>query len=355
MYPQARHDGVAWEDSKFPGDKKRALRARNRERWCFGAACCQKRGDWSWMKQALGMVGWRETSGKGRCCWKCLADRKDNPYTDGCLNACWRSTKLSTLEYLTQAIADKEYVSTIFEWPGFILEFVHADFMHCVCLGVAQFVLGNILWELFLKVNGVQCSPDEAVSYLWVCIRLACKQLRMSIPVTNLTFGMFKREQKAPKFMAKAAETRNMVPVVLKILELFFPPDHELEVVRFNCLEALNLVYEQLKTWNAASPHIISCNMRRHVALYGELSADWLLKNVQRTWIGWKFYPKHHLSIHCCEDQVATHGNPAASWAYRDESEIGDCVKVAESGVHPNTLSQTLMERMRVADTNLEY
>ena len=128
IYPQARHDGVAWKDSKFPGDKKRAVRARNRERWCFGAACCQKRGDWSWMKQALAMVGWRETAGKGRCCWKCLADRKDNPFTDGCLNACWRSTKLTTLEYLTEAIANQDYIASIFEWPGFILDFIHADF-----------------------------------------------------------------------------------------------------------------------------------------------------------------------------------------------------------------------------------
>ena len=64
-------------------------------------------------------------------------------------------------------------------------------------------------------------------------------------------------------------------------------------------------------------------------------------------------YPKHHLAVHCCEEQVAIHGNPSASWAYRDESEIGECAKIAASGIHPTTLSETLMERHRLADIDL--
>lgn len=144
---------------------------------------------------------------------------------------------VSTLDHLNDAIRNNEYIPTIFEWPGFILDFVVADFMHCVCLGVVQFVLGNVLWELFLLCNGIQCNPNEALSQLMVCIRLASKQLGAKVPLNNLTLGMFKRDQKTPKLMVKAAEGRRMVPVVLKVLELFFPPRSERDHLRYNVVE----------------------------------------------------------------------------------------------------------------------
>ena len=344
---------MAWEDSKHPGDAKRATRAKNKEQFCFGCACLQKRGDWSWMKQALAMIGWRETAGDGRCCWKCRADRNGFPFTDASLNARWRQTFMTTLSHLNEQLAAGDYIPLIFEWPGFILEYLHADFMHCVCLGIVQCVLGNILWELFHQLKGIQKRPDDTIAHILVCLRLAAKKLKMPTPLTNLTLNMFKRDQKAPKLIVKAAEGRSLVPVILKALELFFPPGGEHDQTRYNCLARLDAVYHQLKNWSDDSPHIVSTNMRMHVLLYSELSTEWLKKHKQRTWIGWKFYPKHHLSIHCCEDQVVEHGNPAASWCYRDENEIGCAVVVAESGIHPTTLSRTLMERHRLTDVEL--
>jgi hypothetical protein len=155
---------------------------------------------------------------------------------------------------------------------------------------------------------------------------------------------------KTPKLRLKAAEGRHMVPVTLRLLELFFPPSSDHDKLRFECLGALNLVYIQLKNWTPNSPQIVASEGRRHVMLYAELAKEWLATHTIQSWIGWKFIPKHHLSIHCFEDQIARYGNPADSWSYRDESEIGDAVKLAEAGLHPRTLRKTLMEKYRTSN-----
>ena len=51
--------------------------------------------------------------------------------------------------------------------------------------------------------------------------------------------------------------------------------------------------------------------------------------------------------IHLAEQQAALHGNPASSWNYQDEGEIGIAAKMAES-VHIRTLPTAAMEKYLV-------
>ena len=55
-WPTHRHDGVAFKDSTHPGDQLRALLA-GCALPCKGIVT-HKAGDWSWLKQALGLTGW---------------------------------------------------------------------------------------------------------------------------------------------------------------------------------------------------------------------------------------------------------------------------------------------------------
>lgn len=345
MYPSKRDDGTEWEDSPHKEDRQRAHRARSKEKFLFGGTFLQKRGDWAWMKQIFGLRGWKDKAG---CCWKCLANVTTHPMTDASLHASWRGTMLTTLMFLTLAAANGDYISPIFDWPGWLLEFFQPDFMHCVCLGITQQVLGNILYELFRSLGGTKDNWGDAVGHLYFCIRLASKAIGRQVPLSGLTFLMIKQDGKSPKLRAKAAEGRYMVPVVKKMLEMFFPSSADHDKLRYECLSALNNVYLQLASWSDdSSPHIVASEGRRHIMLYAELAKEWLATHKTRSWIGWKFIPKHHLATHCFEDQISEFGNPAQSWCYRDENEIGVAVRLCEAEMHPRGIRKQLLMHYR--------
>lgn len=55
-YPTYRHDNVEFKDSSRLGDAKRARKSG--DRLMLRGACIQKRADWAWLKQTLGLCGW---------------------------------------------------------------------------------------------------------------------------------------------------------------------------------------------------------------------------------------------------------------------------------------------------------
>jgi len=103
-------------------------------------------------------------------------------------------------------------------------------------------------------------------------------------------------------------------------------------------------MYEELYKWrdtgDAAARDAMSLHGRKYLILYEELRiAAATTKKLQHMWL-WK--PKFHLLDHLLTD-VHLH-NPALLWNYRDESEIGDAVKVA-SACHLSTVHRLVMER----------
>jgi hypothetical protein len=56
--PSHRHDGAPLKSSKFPGDANRFQKSKTHKKLRVRGWCAQKRGDWAWLKQALGMTGW---------------------------------------------------------------------------------------------------------------------------------------------------------------------------------------------------------------------------------------------------------------------------------------------------------
>ena len=57
-WPKRRHDNVLFSESALPGDRERAQRAG--EVIPIGAVIKKKCGDWSWMKSAVGLQGWKD-------------------------------------------------------------------------------------------------------------------------------------------------------------------------------------------------------------------------------------------------------------------------------------------------------
>ena len=343
--PAVRHDGVAFQDSSLIGDRWRFKRQQECPQLRCKACCLQFRGDWAWHKQALGLCGWKGEGNDKRVCWKCGANLTDCPFTDASLQAKFRQTISTTTGFLLVA----NYLAGVWAWPGFDLDFVDADFTHCACVGIVGPCLGNILYELFLEMNGVLARPGQQIAELLRLIKFASKQLKMEPPLNDLTFTMIKQDGKSPRLRAKAAESLQMVPVALYILGMF-PIETPHQQLRVKCLQALHDVYVHMVQWGPESRTLIGTRMRQHVILYSELSKEAVAKiGPTEQWLFWRMHPKHHLILHVCEDQVYTIGNPRETWAYGDEHQIGRASDIAGT-LHPRTVSRVLMQQYRASD-----
>jgi hypothetical protein len=235
-------------------------------------------------------------------------------------------------------------MSELFDVPGFRLKYVTIDAMHCIDLGTAQYCLGNVLYELFIHVGGSSTKPEKALASVLFLIRLASRQVGYRFPPLNaLTLGMIKSGAKPPRLKAKAAETRRMVPVVLCMLENFFPKATLLELTRYQCVQSLNDIYKTMESWGPGSVETIGRLGRQHVILYSQLGMTYSLC---KPWVFWRLYPKHHLMLHLLEEQVATADNPRFCWSYQDESEIGLAVTVAES-THVRGMGKLVLQKYR--------
>ena len=220
---------------------------------------------------------------------------------------------------------------------------ITSDFMHVVDLGIAQVLLGNVLFELYEEIG----TNGDALGDLLGLIRWAAKQLNMEPPIGKLTLLMFKSPTKRPKLKVKAAECRHLVPIVHKMLTLF-PMGSEHSRMRFSCVGLLVDIYKEFDTWDAAkSPARIATAGRKHCILYAQLGLDLWASGKNEGRLYYAVLPKHHIFLHLVESQSYTDGNPKMSWAYRDESEIGTATKSAAL-MHTKTLMHETMDRYRL-------
>ena len=118
---------------------------------------------------------------------------------------------------------------------GFRLECVMVDVMHCVDLGVAAHILGNVFWELVLRKAFAPLGTQETnVGVLMRQMKAYYKQLpgnpsrtKGKLPVERL------RTTKGwPKLKAKAAATRHPARFALDLAQRHSDgSDHDLRMV----------------------------------------------------------------------------------------------------------------------------
>ena len=341
VMPSVRHDGIPFAESKFKGDQERAARARTQEKFPLRAGVIRKRGDWDWLKQGLGLQGWRD--GK-RVCWKC--DCTKDCMRDFGPRAQWKESFFSHTSFLTDMYMTNRFVMPLLRLPGFMIDYVLPDLMHCGDLGVILYALGNTAWELFKKMGGVYHRPDGVLGNLMAMIDCTRKLHHIPKPFNKLTIGMVRPQSKKPKLKVKAAEARYALKVFRHMLPKFFPAESPREKLREDMIEALAMAYDVMdpEYWDdESSPLELSRWGHRHLSLYHDLSHDALI-NLCIYGTFWNIYPKHHL---CCHIFGESQTNPRDEWNYEDESEIGKCSQAAEL-LHPKTLHRSLIERHRV-------
>ena len=130
-------------------------------------------------------------------------------------------------------------MSVIFSWPGFELEYVSGDLMHTADLGITQYLIANVWFELFKQIGGLVTKPQPAMAHLTKLMKVASAMIEQDrSPVARLTFAQIRAQGESPKLKCKAAETRHLLPVLLHMLRHFFPPKTEREGTRLACVEA---------------------------------------------------------------------------------------------------------------------
>ena len=122
-------------------------------------------------------------------------------------------------------------------------------------------------------------------------VRWASKQFGLPSPINDLTLSMFRKDNGRIKFKLKAAEARHMLPVTIRILELFGTETAH-DQLRMDCCRALQPVCEEMTHRRNGGAARLRRSARQHCILHAELAAEWKLKDPYRK--ARRITPKRH-------------------------------------------------------------
>ena len=162
-------------------------------------------------------------------------------------------------------------------------------------------------------------NQKERVKDLWIQLKTWYKTSRATCKLQNITLEMIKKQKKSPKFKAKGAETRHLVPFVVEVAKKMY----------------------ELKLALLAKS---AC--RRTCMLFGQLASEAAAAKKK----AWVFKPKFHMFVELVEYMAPDMGNPATFWEYKDEDFVGWIAKLATSRGGKNgftTLATRVLQRYR--------
>ena len=250
-------------------------------------------------------------------------------------------------QWVAWQLLNAGFISCIFSWPGFHIDYLSIDLMHCGDLGVVLYLLGSVLWERFYLMNGLTTRPQETLVDILSFIKTAAKNVGQERPpINNLVIGMLQSAsgKQKPRIKLKAAEARHTLACVNWLLQNLWAPTTPYQELVMQCVRALSGFYDNMYKWDAGDmagkTDGIKCG-RRFLQLYAELAAA----NVDTLLFKW--FPKFHLFQHLVESQIPASGNPKQAWCYFDESNIGIAAKLAAS-CHPSTLHRLVLTKARL-------
>ena len=122
----------------------------------YRAAILSKLGDWAWLKACLNLRGWRGQGPDLKCCWLCHAGLKEacNAYQFD-LAADWRHRR-QTMADFSEELLHERFPSGIWSIHGMTITSVRSDWMHVVCLGILQYLQGNIVLNYVVSWRYIQ-------------------------------------------------------------------------------------------------------------------------------------------------------------------------------------------------------
>ena len=154
-------------------------------------------------------------------CPLCPCDSGANPWWNFQPNARW--TKLIyTVAFWTASGYDK---CPIFSVYGVSVLTVYPDYMHCKYLGIDKILLGSVLWMLIHWVLSPDLGDLEArLTLVWRDIFDIYKRRHTENRYGLIKLSMFTTKSQ-PKLKGKAAEVRDIGPVLLEVWRKYMNPD----------------------------------------------------------------------------------------------------------------------------------
>ncbi len=297
----------------------------------------EARGDWEFYTSFFGFPSWSSVT---NMCWMCGATGGDDAmrYTSAAPDAPWRASRKSHEAYVAEVAAIGNMLPMLLRVVrGFRTDCVKIDVLHCVDLGVASHILGNIFWECILAHAWGYTTFALNTQALMKDIKEFYRRTRTKSKLDgDLTPERLRTAGGWPKLRAKAAATRHLAPFALELAHRF------LGVRRVAIAQLLVRFYEligeeQMFLTSEAKAELPKLGQRL-CGLYFQLSRMAFESGARL----WKPVPKVHLFDHLCTWQAVEVGNPRFYWAYADEDMVGHVIEVARS-CHPRTLSVTAL------------
>ncbi len=136
----------------------------------FRAAVLKKCGEWAWHTQLLGMRCWQNAVP----CWLCNGMMHMRCCS---LAASWRQHRCNHRASMASVMRGEQFLSRVMSIPGFAVEYVVPGWMHTVCLGVLQYLCGNVKSQLLYTVHGTWKNSTQACSILLNLLAMVAKGL----------------------------------------------------------------------------------------------------------------------------------------------------------------------------------
>ena len=325
-----------WPDVDFAGQAVANPLSFFADRW--RGALVQVRGDWEFYTSIFRFPSW---NGVEEMCWICKASgRGELSYTSCGTDAAWRGTRRSHEGYIEDMAAQgKELPVLLKNVRGLRIESVMVDVLHCVDLGVAAHIVGNIFWACVQKRAwpGRGRTNSAQVQGLQAAMEQYYKDTKETVRVQgDLTVARLRTEKSWPKLKAKGAACRHLAPFALVLAQAHLEP-------RIAALAQLLVAFYQLISGpdmflsDDAARRIPAVGLRICV-LYSQLSADSFAAGEK----AWKMNPKLHLFQHLTEWQCVQYGSPKFYSTYADEDMVGHMIECAAT-CHPRTLAVTAL------------
>ena len=110
-------------------------------------------------------------------------------------------------EYIVDVLNKIGYVPGIFSLPGFCIAYATIDLLHCGCLGVVAYLIGNVLFELLQHIGERITLPLKEMDENSRMIKAASKAMgQVRPPVNYLTLQMIKHSGRSPTLRAKGSD-----------------------------------------------------------------------------------------------------------------------------------------------------
>jgi len=139
-------------------------------------------------------------------------------------------------------------ISHLMGFPGFKMEYIVSDVLHCCDLGTTQDAIGNVLADWLRAIRKRDgWNKAAAIALLNDRLRQYRRQFRPPTAINRITAEMIQQRNKQPKLRAKGPETRHLVRFAVQLcLELLHINDDTRTQVRYRCVSALFEFYHAM-------------------------------------------------------------------------------------------------------------